>query len=58
MIHGLISLLYNGLLLGAAGAPLQRMAAWLPGWLAGWLDGCLARTHSAWAAAAATAAQD
>lgn len=29
MIHGLISLLYNGLLLGAAGAPLQRMAAWL-----------------------------
>lgn len=54
MIHGLISLLYNGLLLGAAGAPLQRMAAWL----AGWLDGCLARTHPAWAAAAATTAQD
>ena len=27
MIHGLISLLYNGLLQGAAGAPLQRPPA-------------------------------
>lgn len=47
MIHGLISLLYNGLLLGAAGAPLQRMTAWL--------DGCLARSHSAQAASATAA---
>lgn len=38
MIHGLISLLYNGLLRGAAGAPLQRLTDCLPGWL----DGCLA----------------
>lgn len=37
MIHGLISLLYNGLLQGVAGAPLQRMPACLPGWLAAWL---------------------
>lgn len=31
MIHGLISLLYNGLLLGAAGAPRQQTTACLPG---------------------------
>lgn len=37
MIHGLISLLYNGLLRGAAGAPLQRLTAWLDGWMAAWL---------------------
>ena len=42
MIHGLISLLYNGLLRGAAGAPLQRLTDCLPAWMAGWLDGCLA----------------
>lgn len=29
MIHGLISLLYNGFLRGVAGAPLQRLPAWL-----------------------------
>lgn len=41
MIHGLISLLYNGLLRGAAGAPLQRLTACLPGWKARWLPGSL-----------------
>lgn len=49
MIHGLISLLYNGFLRGAAGAPLQRLTAWL--------DGCLVRSDSA-QAASATVAQD
>lgn len=45
MIHGLISLLYNGLLRGAARASLQRLTAWL--------DGCLARSAQAASATAA-----
>ena len=40
----MISLLYNGLLRGAAGAPLQRLTAWL--------DGCLTCSSSAQAASA------
>lgn len=47
MIHGLISLLYNGLLRGAAGAPLQRLTDCLTAWMAGWLPGSLTRSDSA-----------
>ena len=51
MIHGLISLLYNGLLRGVAGAPLQRLTA-LAGWLAGWLPGSLRLCRASSATAA------
>lgn len=50
MIHGLISLLYNGLLRGASWGSTAVTDC-----LAGWLDDCLAHSDSAQAASATAA---